>query len=250
MSRFDELLGTDFAGRPTGDLEDVIYEGLDEPRHQERVPGLVALMHDTSALEWHRLAACVALTTWAEAAGFAAVLAAAAHPKQAPWYGCLIDRRFSVDNTFAQLSLAVSDSEVLSEEKATTERRTEALRALVRIADCEYFDEKLADHLDRSVVKSLLPEIADTVHRGLTGIDSARFDLATQLVDLAAAVAPVDGARAVRLAREVLAVSSSPRALMHAVAIAHRSTGPEAVAFGEYLASVGDERVRAALVER
>ncbi|MFI6942927.1 hypothetical protein ACIBI4_26995 [Streptomyces sp. NPDC050418] len=247
MSRFDELLGTDFSGEPTGDLEEVLYEGLDDPRHRERVPGLVALMNDAKAAERERFLACVALTTWAEPAGFDAVLAAAAHPRQTPWYDCMIDRKFSVDNTFAQLSLAVSDSDALAGEKGTLERRTEAFRALVGIADSEYFDEKLADLLDAATVKVLAPEIERTVTRGLAAIERAPFDLATQLVDLAAALTAVDVARAVRLATDVLAVSSAPRTLVHAVAIVQRSASPEAAAFGAYLASVGDETVRAAL---
>ncbi|WP_415950362.1 hypothetical protein [Streptomyces sp. KLOTTS4A1] len=250
MSRFDELLGTDFAGEPASDLEDVIYEGLDDPRHRDRVPGLVELMNSGTAPEHERFLACVALTTWAEPAGLEAVLAAAAHPAQAPWYDCLIDRRFSVDNTFAQLSLAVSDSDALAGEKGTLGLRTEAFRALVRIAYREYFDEKLADLMDPATVNAVASDIETTVTRGLAAIESSPFDLATQLVDLAAALTVVDGARAVRLAMDVLAVSSGPRTLMHAVAIAQRSSVPEAVTFGEYLASVGDDRVGAALAER
>ncbi|MFF0160322.1 hypothetical protein ACFYRY_22710 [Streptomyces sp. NPDC005263] len=53
-----------------------------------------------------RFLACVALTTWAELAGFDTVVAAARNPELAPWYDILIDRKFSVDNTFAKLSLA------------------------------------------------------------------------------------------------------------------------------------------------
>ncbi|MFF7986390.1 hypothetical protein ACFZDK_46100 [Streptomyces sp. NPDC007901] len=82
-----------------------------------------------------RFLACVALTTWAELAGFDAVVAAARDPERAPWYDILIDRKFSVDNTFAQLSLAVGDNDDLALEKDTWEQRTEAFRALVRIAD-------------------------------------------------------------------------------------------------------------------
>ncbi|SDK58594.1 hypothetical protein [Streptomyces indicus] len=244
MRRFAELLGTDFAGRPNSDVEQVVHEGLDEPRHRDRVPGLVALLHDASAPEWERLAACLALTTWAEHAGFDAVLAAAADPKRAPWYDCLVDRRFSVDNTFAQLARAVFDADVLAGEKGTSQRRVEAFRALVGVADSEFFDDQLADSLDRMTVRAVLPEIEDTVTRGLAAIPGARFDLATQLVDLAAAVAQVDGAHAVRLARDVLATGSSPRALFHATAIVHRSGGPEVRAFAAHLTAVGDDRVR------
>ncbi|MBC9716348.1 hypothetical protein H9Y04_27815 [Streptomyces sp. TRM66268-LWL] len=207
-------------------------------------------MNDTAARDWHRLAACAALTTWAEPAGFDAVLEAAADPQRAPWYGCLIDRKFSVDNTFAQLSRAVYDSEDLADEKSTSGRRTECFRALVSIADTEYFDEQLADSLDAATVREVLPDIVETITRGSAAIGRARFDLATQLIDLAASLAAMDGPLAVRLAHDVLAVAPSPRALVHATAIVHRSATPEATAFGEYLAVVGDDHVRRCLTER
>ncbi|HEU5157286.1 MAG TPA: hypothetical protein VFU43_09830 [Streptosporangiaceae bacterium] len=247
MNQFEELLGTDFDGSPTSDLDDVIYEGLDDPRHRERVPGLVALMNDETAPERERFLACVALTTWAEPAGYEAVISAAGRPKQAPWYDVLIDRKFSVDNTFAQLALAVSDSDVLAREKNSLEQRVAAFRALVRIADTEYFDEKLGDGLDSDTVRALLPDLQEVVTRGTKELGHGAhlpFDLATQLVDLAAAVATVDGPRAARLAMDVLGSAAHPRALIHAVAIVQRSNALECREFGEYLSSIGDDDVR------
>src|SRR3954464_13536076 len=99
-SRFEGLLATAFEGRPTSDLEDVIYEALDDPHHRERVPGLTSLLQDPTAHDRERFLSCVALTTWAEPAGYAAVVEAARDPKRAPWYGLLVDRKFSMDNTF------------------------------------------------------------------------------------------------------------------------------------------------------
>ncbi|MBW8795579.1 MAG: hypothetical protein JF597_18885 [Streptomyces sp.] len=101
-------------------------------------------MNDDSAMARERFLACAALTTWAELAGFDAVVAAARDPERAPWYDVLIDRKFSVDNTFAQLSLAVGDSGDLALEKDTWGQRTEAFRALVRIADTERFEGRRA----------------------------------------------------------------------------------------------------------
>jgi hypothetical protein len=248
VGRFDELLGTDFDGRPTSDVEDVIYEALDDPRHRERVPGLVDLMRDAAAPERERFLACVALTTWAEPDGYEAVIAAARAPKEAPWYDILIDRKFSVDNTFAQLSLAVSDSDVLAREKGTWGQRTETFRSLVRIADSEYFDEKLGDLLDVETVEAVLPDIGDVVARGAAELAARRpqaFDLATQLVDLAAAAATVDAATAVSLAQDVLSANAGHSPVVHAVAIVQRSKTSEARAFGEYLSTIGDEDTRA-----
>ncbi|GHD51371.1 hypothetical protein GCM10010335_62760 [Streptomyces galbus] len=246
-SRFLALLGTDFDGQPAPDVEDVIHQALDNPRHRERVPGLTALLADSSASPRERFLACVALTTWAEPAGYAAVRKAAEHPAHAPWYDLLIDRNFSVDATFAHLCLAVGDSDVLCQMKGTWEQRVEAFRSLVRIADTEYFDEKLGDHLDDRTVLGILPELRDTVARGVAALSAhqrPRFDLATQLVDLAAAVAAVDGSTSVSLALAVLSQEASSRALVHAVSIVRRSATEEARRFAEYLRTVGDDRVR------
>ncbi|MGW2341416.1 hypothetical protein [Streptomyces sp. NPDC001661] len=248
--RFEALLGTDFEGRPTRDPEDVIYEALDDPRHRERVPGLTALLHDPTAHDRERFLSCVALTTWAEPAGYAAVIEAAREPKLAPWYGLLVDRKFSVDNTFAQLALAVGDSDVLAGDKGTWDQRTEAFRCLIGIADSEYFDEKLGDQLDGPTAATLLSPIRIAVAQGVATLASRKplkFDLATQLVDLAASLAPVDAAAAITLATDVLAQEAHPRALLHAVSIVQRSRTPEARAFAEYLSMSGDDRVRASV---
>ncbi|MFJ9180088.1 hypothetical protein [Streptomyces sp. NPDC102360] len=249
-NRFEALLGTDFKGRPTNDLEDVIYEALDDPRHRERVPGLTALLQDPTADDRERFLSCVALTTWAEPAGYTAVIAATRDPKRAPWYDLLVDRKFSVDNTFAQLALAVGDSDVLAREKDTWDQRTEAFGHLIGIADSEYFDEKLGDQLDPPTAATLLVSIRTVVARGVTALTARNpvsFDLATQLVDLAASLSPVDAATAISLATDVLAQDPRPRALLHAVSIVQRSNTPEARAFAEYLAMSGDDRVRSSV---
>lgn len=46
MTRFEKLLGTDFDGEPTTGIDDVIDSASEDPRHRERVPGLIELMHD------------------------------------------------------------------------------------------------------------------------------------------------------------------------------------------------------------
>ncbi|GHF55704.1 MULTISPECIES: hypothetical protein [Streptomyces] len=251
MTRFRELLGTDFDGEPTDDIDDVIFGAFDDPAHRDRVPGLVELMNDPAAPENERFLACLALTTWGEQAGYEAVIRAAADPKRSPWYDTLIDRKFSVDSTFAQLAEAASEKD-LAEEKGTLPLRTEALRALVRIADGEYFEDKLGELFDTAVLVTLLDDIKDVVGRGARSLAAGErysFDLPTQLVDLACAVASADGPLAVELAMSVLgAVEPSQRALMHAVAIAHRAgADPEVRRFAEYLATAGDDAVRAAV---
>ncbi|GLV82189.1 hypothetical protein Slala03_18780 [Streptomyces lavendulae subsp. lavendulae] len=252
MTRFNELLGTDFNGEPTTDIDDVIDSASEEPAHRERVPGLIELMNDPAAPEKERFLACLALTTWAEPAGFEAVIRAAVDPEGTPWYDFSIDRKFSVDSTFSQLAVAVDGSRYLIEEKGTAALRVRAFRALVQLADSQYFEDRLGELIDSATVREALGDIKAAVGRGvrsLTAGEAQRFDLATQLVDLACAVAPVDGPLSVELALSVLQVSASPRTLDHAVTIVFRAQGPEVRQFGEYLLTVGDAGVCAEVRE-
>ncbi|MFD4742109.1 hypothetical protein ACFWNQ_32775 [Streptomyces virginiae] len=73
MTRFEELLGTDFARRPTGDVDGVIHGGYDHAEHRERVPGLVSLLGDPSAADRERYLACLALVAWGEPVGYETV---------------------------------------------------------------------------------------------------------------------------------------------------------------------------------
>ncbi|MGV9880022.1 hypothetical protein [Streptomyces sp. NPDC003006] len=246
MSEFIRLLGTDFDGQATSDPEDVIYAGLDDPRHNDRVPGLIELMGDPTATERDRFLSCLALTTWGESAGYSAVMSVAESPKLAPWYEALIDRKFSVDSTFAQLAVAVSDSDEMAETKGTTTQRLESFRSLIRISDSEYFEDKLGELLDHATAGYVLGEISEAVQRGVAGLaggERQRFDVATQLVDLASASALVDGRVAAKLVMDVLKVAPSHRTLMHAITVLHRSNSPEVKQLGEYISLIGDEQV-------
>lgn len=245
--RYRELLATDFDGRLGASADDVIHDGLDDARHQERVPGIAELMGDGSASAQERFMACVALTTWGEEAGYQGVIAAAQEPKEAPWYEVSIDRLYSVDNTFAHLFTAADDSAEISSEKGSSAQRGAVLRGLVRVADTEYFDGKLAyapsvggDGLPLSEIETVVRRGVDRLARG----ENPRFDLAAQLIDLASVVAPEHEDVAVELARNVLAVASHERALSHAVAVVQRGSGDVSREFGEYLATIGDEKVR------
>ncbi|MEV0278325.1 hypothetical protein AB0I22_18360 [Streptomyces sp. NPDC050610] len=211
MTRFAELLGTDFDDEPTDDPDDVIYEGLDDARHRERVPALVELMNDPAAPARERYLSCLALTTWAEPAGYEAVIRAARAPRATPWYGVCTDRALPVDSTFAHLAVAVADSDDMAEEKGTAVRRTEAFRALVRIADGEYLGGEPGELLDTAVTGAVAEDIADVVTRGAASLSAAPapaphgFDVLAQLADLADAVAGVDGGLAGELAGRLTA---------------------------------------------
>jgi hypothetical protein len=246
------LLFTDFDGRPA-DPDSVVNEAFDDPRHAERVPRLVAVLRDPAAKPYDRFMAAYALTKWGEEAGYRAVREAAEAPDGAPWIGYSIDRRFQVDDTFAQLAEAVGDSEELADAKGTDAARLEALRSLVRIADSTWFDRNLAGALDRRSLPAVLDEIPPVVARALPLVtehrDRLAFDLATQLAGLAGAVVTVDEPLAVRLADAIVDADPGPRALRELTDVVGRGTGEESLILGERLRLGGTPEVAAAVDE-
>ncbi|MER6313649.1 hypothetical protein ABT237_07750 [Streptomyces sp. NPDC001581] len=252
MTRFEELLGVDFEGRRTGDVDDVIYGGYDHAAHQERVPGLVGLLGDTAAVDSERFLACLALVAWGEPAGYRVVRELSPEPRTAPWYDLLIDRKFSVDSSYGQFSAAAADSRELAEEKGSSALRVETFRSLIRMADREYFEEKLGDYLDEAVVRACLPDIRDVIGRGLGSIAAGvpfRFDVATQLVDLANSMVVVDEEAAVELVLRILRAAPAGRTMAHAVAAVHRAKGPAGQVLADHLYRGGTAHVRALLEE-
>lgn len=254
MSAFQDLLGVDFDGNPVDDVEDLILEGLDDERHRDRVPGLTALLADEGADPSERLYACIALTTWAEPAGFDAVLAAAAHPEQAPWSGVAVDRLFSVDSGFGPLAEAVRAAQTLAGPRGSEGQRVAALVALVAIADRCYFDGQLTFAV-RSVSEQvfadeLAPRIAAVVRRGahrLADGERPGFDLWSQLLALLPGLARRDDDLAAHLAMMVLASEPGSRALRYAVDVVEAGTGEATAQLGDYLSMVGDDAVRDAV---
>jgi hypothetical protein len=244
--RWSRLLGVDFDGAES-DPDAVVAAGLDDPRHIDRVPSLTALAQEAQAAPIERLHAAVALATWGESAGYRAVVDAAREPWRAPWYGWSIDRKFSVDNTSSWFATAILSSERTARAKDTVEERLAALRALVGIADREYFDEQLEWAVGSGPVDRVATDIEDVVQRGVRRLldgDAPAFDLATQLVDLTAALVESDDAAAVHLAAEVITAVPNRRALLHAAELVARGAGARSLELADHLGSIGDGEVR------
>ena len=252
MENFDALLGRDFDGNPVEEPNEVVFAGLADPRHQERVPRLVEIMLDEASPPFHRLAACTALAGWGERAGYAMVVETARDPRSAPWYGISVDRRYSVDDTFSAFATALDVSDEICRVKGTCEQRREALRALVRVADTEYFDDKLDQAFDPDDAKAAAADLVDTVNRGIDTLSAGgrpRFDLVSQLLDLVAVLVEASEPEAVELAFRLLELDHSPQVLAHAVAVVTRGAQEESRLFGEHLGLVGGERTRARVDE-
>ena len=250
---FQSLLMTDFDGDPAEDPEDVIDAPLDgDGRYSVRVPALTQMLGDDSVPPYERLVACLALISWAVPVGYRTLISSAEAPEEAPWYGHSLDRRFSVDDTFAQMADALEASKFLSVPKGIEDLRIKALRSLIGIADRQLFESKLAFALDEETIPPLAADISAVVERGLQALADGQtpaFDLATQLADLVGALAPVDEAEAVRLGYLIVGVQHSVRTLVHLCAVPARGRAEASWKFGEYLRTLGGADVAEALDE-
>ncbi|MBS2961747.1 hypothetical protein KGA66_01715 [Actinocrinis puniceicyclus] len=208
------LFYTDSAGEPCGP-DDAIADALDGA-WVEREPEAAALLADETAEPYDRYLALSALVAWGSPTGYAAVAQAAADPDAVAWKEESIDRLFSVDNTFALLAQAVSDSLDMAQERGTTAERIAALTALLGLADRFYFERYLSvQGLLTADIAELRGPIEEAVRRGLGRVEEAQetgFDLATQVAGLIVDLGQVDGAAAVAYAHALLATDPGSRA--------------------------------------
>ncbi|MFI6169076.1 hypothetical protein ACIBCN_20020 [Nocardia sp. NPDC051052] len=243
-----DLLFTDFDGASVEDPDDVILEALDDPRYQQRVAPLTEFLETGSNPPYDRFLACCALASWAEPAGYRAIVEAAQAGDETAWYGELVERRYSVDETFVELAGAVRISKDFAREKSTEGDRLAALRALVGIADRCYFDWQLAAAIDDSTAIAVCDDVAATVRRGIAALTHGErqpFDLGAQLSELVVSLITVDESTTVQLGYELARIDTAPGTLMRLAAIASHGGTLASRSFGEYLGTIGDDQVRA-----
>lgn len=243
------LLLTDFDGAPVDDPDDVILGGFSDERYRERTGPLATLLADRNAQPYDRFLACYALACWAEPAGYRGIQDAVNAP-EAVWRDVVINARYSVDETFAQLAGAVWQGRELAPRKATEAHRLEALRALVTIADEQFFDWKLTFALDEVSLPHVLDILPDVIRRGVTRLKNGHrpsFDLCTQLADLAATITPFDEQLAVALGVELVGYDTSVRTVTHLSAIVAQGTTNHSSIFSDLLAMISGSDGRAAV---
>ncbi|WP_405613830.1 hypothetical protein [Streptomyces sp. NBC_00076] len=207
------LLYRDFDGLPA-DPDDVISEGLDGG-YQERSEELRKVLRDSGEDPAGRFLSCVALTRWADEAGYEAVAQAAQAPESAPWRDASYDRFHSQDDTFGLLADAVGNSDDMIEERGTRTERTRAARALLAIADRVQFDRHIGALLRPDLVVAGLPEIQATVDRGIARLEEEQlsYDLGLQLALMTAAIHHTEAAWALATARRLIAAKPGDRAV-------------------------------------
>ncbi|MEU6114063.1 hypothetical protein ABZ840_05820 [Streptomyces sp. NPDC047117] len=208
------LLFTDFDG-DRADPDDVISDGLDGG-YADRTEALAAILRDPDEGPYERFLACLALTRWGDALGYAAVAEAASDPAAVDWHGASYDRLHTQDDTFALLAEAVGDSADMVEERATPEARVRAARALLAIADRVQFDRRISALLRRDLLSACLPALRDAVDRGVRRLaehERLGFDLGVQLALMIVAARAVDPGWAAAAAGRLALAEPGERAL-------------------------------------
>ncbi|KUN91105.1 hypothetical protein [Streptomyces resistomycificus] len=212
-ARVAELLYQDFDGA-AADPDDVISEGLDGG-YQERSEALREVLRDPDEDPAGRFLACVALTRWADAAGYEAVLRSARSPESTAWRGASYDRLHGQDDTFGVLADAVGDSVDMVEERGTAAERLRAAEALLSVADRVQFDRHVSSLLRQELVVALLPAVRAAVERGIArpADEQPTYDLGLQLALMIAAAHRADATWALDAARRLIATRPGARAL-------------------------------------
>ncbi|MFI2432197.1 hypothetical protein [Streptomyces sp. NPDC018693] len=197
--RVAELLFVDFDGSPAIP-DDVISDGLDGG-YRGRSEPLTQVLWDAAEDPAGRFLACVALTRWADEAGYAAVVEAAGALESVAWRGASYDRLHGQDDTFGVLADAVGNSVDMVDERGTASSRVEAACALLGIADRVRFDRHIGSLLCRDLVIECLPVLKAVVARGIArwpATNRPSFDLGLQLTLVIAVVHPADATWATR----------------------------------------------------
>jgi hypothetical protein len=149
---------------------EVLWDELDIPEsYENRIPLLIDLM--SHGQPYHRLLACIMLTSWGYVAGFETLIEWASHPGKAPWHKepAMRDRITDADSAFEKLAEAIGTSYSGIESKEISILRKAAVKALLKLFPRTLFDNTLTFTIYRSK-EELLPCITEDIR---TAIDES-----------------------------------------------------------------------------
>lgn len=179
----EQILFMDNEGNASS-LEDIIADGLDG-EYEDRIPALVELL--SSGTPYHRLMACIILTSWGHPTGFQFLIKWASSPNSSPWSQepVSVDRIYGVNDAFENLADALKTSYWNDETAELREMQREAAKALLSIYSDYFFGQTLALALLKDPVwqSSRQNEIIDTLKSCMQIIQSSEwrdFDLPYQ----------------------------------------------------------------------
>lgn len=240
-----ELLCTGYDGTPAEPSE-IIDDAFDSPRYLTRVQPLARILADEAADRSDRFLACCALTTWAEEAGYRAVIGAARDPDATAWLGTTIDRLYSVDDSFLLLLDALRSSADLATSRQTEDLRVDAIRSVLTLLPEWYLGRAAADAL-QDLTEVLHDDARGAVERGIARLDEAPrppFETEIQIAAIIAILTPLDDTGAVLLADRLLEVADSAATMRELSDVVAYGDGPASLRLGERLRMTGDEFVR------
>lgn len=138
----EELLFTDREGK-RGQLQDIIDNGL-EGGYEYRIPALIDLLN--SGEPYHRLLACIMLTSWGHPSGFQTLINWASNSEDVPWKNSPVayERISGSDSAFEMLADALKTSYYCEEDPTLKQWQIAATKALLGLYHRFYFGRTLA----------------------------------------------------------------------------------------------------------
>jgi hypothetical protein len=200
------ILFADRNGNPD-QLQNNIDEGPEG--FEDRIPALIDLMHDGNP--YHRLLACVMLTSWGYPAGFEMLIKWASNPEQTPWSDepVTYDRITGADSAFESLADGVRASHHFKAEKVRQLRKA-AVQALLKLFPTTFFDNMLTLAIysnDDELLPDLGKDILAAIDASFKVIDSRKsvgFNLQMQVASLLGTLVDVDENAAVVYAKKLV----------------------------------------------
>jgi hypothetical protein len=206
----EELLFTKSDGTDDNFYE-VLWDELDSPENYEyRIPSLIDLM--SHGQPYHRLLACIMLTSWGYVEGFQVLIEWATHPEKAPWYEepVIRDRITDADSAFEKLAEAIGTSYIGIESQENSLLRKTAVKALLKLFPKTFFDNTLTFTIYRSkedLFPCIVEDIRTAIDKSFEILDRQEpliFNLQMQVASLIGSLNELDESAVIKYAKKLL----------------------------------------------
>jgi hypothetical protein len=200
------ILFADLDGNPD-QLQNNIDEGPEG--FEDRIPALINLMHNGEP--YHRLLACVMLTSWGCPSGFEMLIHWAVNPEETPWSdeSVTYDRITGADSAFESLADGVRSSHYFKSEEIRQLRKV-AVKALLKLFPTTFFDNMLTLAIfsnDEELLPDLGKDIQAAIDASFEVINRRKplgFNLQMQVASLLGCLRRVDESIAVVYAKKLI----------------------------------------------
>lgn len=190
---------------------DQLQNNIDEGPEgfEDRISALIDLMHNGEP--YHRLLACVMLTSWGYPTGFEMLIKWAVNSEQVPWSNepVTYDRITGADSAFESLADGIRVSHHFKTEEVIQLRKA-AVKALLKLFPTTFFDNMLTLAIF-SNNEELLPELRKDIETAIDAsfevINSKKnlgFNLQMQVASLLGCLRQVDEDAVVNYAKKLI----------------------------------------------